>query len=91
MAKKKIVDHLEVLAQAKVAGSHWSLVTNSRLETVLKPDYWAARFADYPLRVHDRVEVTANLNGDAEYASLVIAEVTNRRVTRIKLMSEVSA
>jgi hypothetical protein len=71
------LNHLECISQAKYAGVHWSLVTHSTLEAVLRPD-WFLRFADYPMRVGDRIHVTANMGSDLEFRTLVVTAADAR-------------
>jgi hypothetical protein len=77
MQKPTPLNHLECISQAKYAGAHWSLVTHSTLEAVLRPD-WFLRFADYPLRVGDRIHATANMGGDLEFATFVVTVVAEK-------------
>jgi hypothetical protein len=79
MAARQSIDFLECVGQAQAYGSLWALSTTQKLVTVLDASYWE-RHVEKGLRVHDRVSVTADLNGTAQYATLVITGIKDRRV-----------
>jgi len=71
MQTKKL-HNLEVLAPVSIGGGAlWSLQTTDRLEHVLQPLY-LNRFSEQNLRKHDRIMVTANYEGEAETAWLLV-------------------
>jgi hypothetical protein len=78
MTQPTKLDHLEVLALAKHGGSLWSLVTTAALSHVTQPGFFKSRFADFPLRRHDKILVIASYNAEPQYLTLVVAAVDNR-------------
>jgi hypothetical protein len=80
--KPRTIESLEVLAPVSIGGgSLWSLRTMSRLVDVMAPGWIVKRYAHYPLRVHDRLMVTASIeDATAEYAWLVVTKVADGQV-----------
>lgn len=75
MAQIKKVDWLECVAPVRHGGAFWNLATTRKLAAVTA-NYLRDSYADYPLRKHDRISVTASLNEPrGEYEMLIIVEV----------------
>jgi hypothetical protein len=88
--KHEVIDCLEPVCTARYF-STWHLATSKPMSVIMEASYWAKHHPDLRMRVGDRVEIMANIGGDAlEHGRFIVAAVERSRA-RLEAVSKLEA